>query len=123
LAYLNHSEPIDQMTHVLTSGGMEYFVRSFVDREKITGRDIAWILQSEVQDILASQYHVISGSLIVSGNHIHEPILWSRSLDGAGRIDQGRFSESDRIEVICCPGQRKERRGLGPDHERDDTFR
>ena len=36
------------MTHVLTSGGMEYFVRSFVDREKITGRDIDWILQSEV---------------------------------------------------------------------------
>ena len=122
LAHLNHSEPIDQMTQVLTSGGMEYFVRSSVDREKISGRDIAGILQSEVQDIPASQYHVISGGLIVTGNHIHEPILWSRSLDGAGRIGQGRFSESDRIEVICCPGQRKERRGQGPDHERDDTF-
>jgi uncharacterized iron-regulated protein len=122
LDHLNHSEPIDQITQVLTSGGMEYFVRSSVDREKISGRDIAEILQSEVQDIPASQYHVISGGLIVTGYHIHEPILWSRSLDGAGRKGQGRFSESDQIEVICCPGQRKERRGQSPDYESDDTF-
>ena len=83
---------------------MEYFTRSSVNREKISQCDIVGILQSEIQDIPASQYHVISGGLIIAGNHIDEPILWSPSLDEAGRIGQGRFSESDRIEVVGCPG-------------------
>src|SRR5205085_3531602 len=29
--YLNHREPIDQMPHVLTGHGMEYFMRTFID--------------------------------------------------------------------------------------------
>ena len=40
LAHLNHSEPIDQMAQVLTGDGMEDFVRSSIDREKIAGCDI-----------------------------------------------------------------------------------
>src|SRR5438034_1073810 len=68
LAHLNHSEPIDQISQVLTGGWVEYLARSFVDREKISGRDIAGVLQSKVQDIPGSQYHVISDGLIVTGN-------------------------------------------------------
>jgi hypothetical protein len=57
---------------------MEYFVCSSVNREKISERNIAGILQSEIQDIPAPQYHMISGGLIVTGNQIHESILWRR---------------------------------------------
>jgi hypothetical protein len=74
---------------------MEYFARSFVDREKISGYNIAGILQAKVQDIPGSRYHVISGGLIVTGDHVHKPIFWRRLLDGAGRIGQCGFSESD----------------------------
>ena len=70
-------------------------MRSFVDREKISGHYIAGILQSEVEGIPTSQYHVISGGLIITGNHIDEPILRSRSLNGASRIGQGLLSKSD----------------------------
>jgi len=81
LVHFNHSESINQVTQVLTGDRMEDLAWSPVDGEKISRRDIAGILQPEVEDIPASHYVVMPGRLIVAGYLVHKPILRSRSLD------------------------------------------